>query len=113
MGLLFLSVVKLQDDCISNVMTADIEMGFEGILDLTNLNVSSLIDAEERDDLQSYQEAQNQIILSLIPSNDTSLGLVKDFATQSLNAGAINQTCYDQILEMLNNPRRNILNQEN
>ena len=99
-----------QDDCISNVMTADIEIGFEGILDLTNLNVSSLIDAEERDDLQSYQEAQNQIILSLIPSNDTSLGLVKDFATQSLNAGAINQTCYDQILEMLNNPRRNILN---
>lgn len=99
-----------QDDCISNVMTADIEMGFEGILDLTNLNVSSLIDAEERDDLQRYQEAQDQLILSLMPSNDSDLGLVKDFATLSLNAGVINQTCYDHVLEMLNNPRRNIVN---
>ena len=101
-----------QDDCISNVMTADIEMGFEGILDLTNLNVSSLIDAEERDDLQRYQEAQDQLILSLMPSNDSDLGLVKDFATLSLNAGVINQTCYDHVLEMLNNilrTRRRVL----
>lgn len=29
-----------KDDCISNAMTADIEIGFEGIVDLTNLNVS-------------------------------------------------------------------------
>lgn len=99
-----------RDDCISNVMTADIEIGFEGILDLTNLNVSSLLDAEERDDLQSYQEAQSQLILSFIPSNDTSLGSVKEFAAQSLISGAINQTCYDHVIEMLNKPRRNNVN---
>lgn len=79
-------------------------------MDLINLNVSSLIDAEERDDQQSYQDAHNQLILNFIPSNDTSLGLVKDFATQSLNAGTINQTCYDHVLGTLKNPGKIVVN---